>query len=191
MNKKKTKRGQDRRKTSIVLIVILLLLISVGYATLITQLDISGDTKISKNSWNVYISEVNNIKVTGEAEVTEDPVVDSTTTTTSLHYNVTLNKPGDAYQFNFTVKNEGTIDIKLKELPELTGLTDSQKEYIDHLVLETDGSALDLDNAFITAGESKSFMILVSFTDRVTTANLPTEDQTTTLNAKLSFVQKK
>jgi hypothetical protein len=50
-----------------------------------------------------------------------------------MTYTVTLNEPGDFYEFTINVVNDGTIDAVLSSI-NLTELTAAQQKYITHVV---------------------------------------------------------
>ena len=171
------------------LIIVLVACISIGYAALSTQVNVTGTTLIKTNSWNMYVSAVATPTTTGAPTVTKAPSVTSgSTSTTSLSYNVTLNKPGDAYTFNFTVKNGGTINAKLSAVPTLTGLTTAQDVYVNHTITNSDGSAVTAGQT-INAGATKTYTVKVEFDKNITAAQLPTSDQSLTLGVALNYVQ--
>lgn len=189
--KNDNKKGKKNTSKLILIIALLLLLVTVGYATLTTQLNIIGSTTVSKNSWNVYISDVKNISAGGNTVVSEEPTVSGSTDTTKLTYEVELVKPGDTYQFDFVVKNGGTIDIILDKLPVLAGLTTEQDVYINHTITNVDGSAVTVEDSAIDAGETKTYRIKVEYDTNITNDQLPSDDQAITLTATLDYIQNK
>ena len=52
----RNEKKYQRKHREIYLVLLLLLVISVGFSYLTTQLDIIGNTSISKQVWNVYFS---------------------------------------------------------------------------------------------------------------------------------------
>ncbi len=179
------------RERLIILVLVLLLTISVGYATLMTTITINGTTTVRANSWNVYIESVANVLANGSASVTTNPsVVSGDTTTTSLTYNVALNQPGDSYEFEFTVKNAGTMDIILSKLPTLSGLGIDQDTYINHTLTNDDDSAVTVEDSVIPAGGSKTYKVKVEYDTNVESSELPSTNQSLNLSAELEYVQR-
>lgn len=191
MNKEIKRRRNNRSSIVVATVLLLLLIVSVGYAALITRLDINGTTNITKNSWNVYIESVSNIKSSGSTVETTPPVIESGSTfTTILTYDVTLGKPGDYYQFDFTVKNGGSIDIKLSELPILSGLTSAQDVYVNHIITDASNREVTVSDSVIEAGQTKTYRIKVMYDTNITDTDLPTVDQSISLKAQLNYIQK-
>ena len=113
---------KSSNKKFIAIVVVLLLAISIGYAALSTTLSINGTVNIAANSWLIYFT---NVQVkTGSVTATTLPTTSGTSTTT-LTWVVNLQKPGDFYEYNVDVKNDGTIDAMIGSLSN-TSLTTNQ-----------------------------------------------------------------
>ena len=87
------------------LVMLLLLAVSIGYSALTVNLKIQGVTRLSGNTWDVHLENIDNIDSKG-ATVNSEPVINNNI----LTFNVTLAKPGDYYEFTVDVKNDGGID---------------------------------------------------------------------------------
>ncbi len=131
-----------RRKQDIRLLILLalLLIITIGYAALATTLKINGQAHITKNTWNVYWD----VPVVTAGSVT-DTIPTRTNdsnepSNTKLVWSITLDLPGDYYEFTVDAVNEGTIDAMI------TGITNtvspSLPSYIQYSVTYDDGSAI-------------------------------------------------
>lgn len=192
MEKNDVKRNFDRNKRSIIVVVIflLLLLVTVGYATITTQLKINGTTTIRKNSWNVYISKIANISTNGTASITSNPTVTAgSISTTSINYDVTLNQPGDYYEFEFTVTNGGTLDIILSKVPSLSGLSNSQATYVSHTIKNSDETDVTVNNSVIKSGQSKTYKIRVLYKSDIVASDLPSDNQSLSLSVQMDYIQ--
>lgn len=184
-------RRSNKTGFFVCLVVLLLLLFSVGYAALLSEIDINGTTTVLSNSWNVYVSSVDNEAVHGSVVLTASPSIPTgSTSTTSLAYSVSLAKPGDYYTFDFTVKNGGTLDIKLREAPILTGLSGDQDVYINHTIKNTDGTTITTDNSIIEAGGTKTYRIKVEYDSNIDISDLPNSNQSLALKVLLNYIQK-
>ena len=119
------KLHKNSNRKFIVIAIVLLLAISIGYAALSTTLTINGTANIAANSWLVYFT---NVQVkTGSVTATQVPTTSGTSTTT-LTWAVNLQTPGDYYEYNVDVKNDGTIDAMIGSLSN-TSLTTNQAKY--------------------------------------------------------------
>ncbi len=145
------KRKSNNKRLIIVVALILLVAISIGYAALSTELQINGTANIAATSWNVHFE---NVQVTnGSVAVDENtaaPAVEAgNITTTQLNYAVTLEKPGDFYEFTVDVKNGGTINAKIAE-DGITKtmkignneLTEAQAKLVNYTVTYSDGTEI-------------------------------------------------
>jgi len=96
-----------KKKNKYVLLLILLLVVSIGYALISTQLKITGNATVSKQTWDVHFA---NVHVNyGSATATVVPTTDNTTTTV-IPYAVNFTTPGDFYEFFVDIVNDGSID---------------------------------------------------------------------------------
>jgi len=105
-----------KRKNTIMVLLILVLGITIGFAALATTLKINGTASITKQTWSVYW---------GEPTVKEGSVSTTAPTrgadsgdpaNTKLTWNVTLNMPGDFYEFEVDAVNAGTIDAMITDI---------------------------------------------------------------------------
>ena len=106
---------KNKKKRKTLLLVLLLLGISIGFAALSTTLKIIGTTNISKNTWNIYWE---NKSVNQNGVSTTAPGLSAEqgkTANTIATWSVTLNLPGDFYEFTINAVNSGTIDAMLSE----------------------------------------------------------------------------
>ena len=96
------------------LVLVLLLVVSIGYAALASNLKINGTTGVKSATWDVYW---NNVQVTqGSVETTQGNQARITDQAkTQVEYSVTLNEPGDFYEFTVDAVNNGTIDAMIED----------------------------------------------------------------------------
>ena len=132
------KRNKKRDYLSILLLLVVGL--SIGYALLQTTLTINGTSKIKGNTWDIHFA---NLSVTeGSVTIgTGDVAAAIQSSTTDITYTVTLNEPGDFYEFTVDAVNAGSIDgmiesvtSKLNNVP-ITTLP----AYLDYSVAYSDG----------------------------------------------------
>lgn len=196
---------KQKNKKIIVVAIALLLLISIGYAAISTTLTINGTANIAATSWNVHFEDVNVTtgSVTG-ANVTTAPAVEAgSTTTTSLTYNVTLEKPGDFYEFTVDVVNGGTIDAKIAEngiakTMKINGndLTAAQAKLVTYTVAYSDGTAVAAGDTLGKAGtanngDTRTLRVRVQYNTNLTNEELNAvdTDMALTLTFGLNYVQ--
>ena len=104
---------RNKKRNRILFLLILLLGIGIGFAALATTLKINGSAIITKNTWNIYWDNVaNETGVTPEThpQITPD---ENNVPKTLLTWSVTLNEPGDYYEFEVDAVNAGTLDAEI------------------------------------------------------------------------------
>ena len=120
------KRIKPKRKkyndSKLLLLLALLLCIGVGYAALTTTLSINGTTNVATNSWNIHFA---NLQVK-DGSVTGNPDATLSGNSMSITYGGELAQPGDYYEFNVDVVNEGSLPGKVS----IVNLTGNNTEYL-------------------------------------------------------------
>ena len=136
-----------KQKNKIYLYLLVILGLTVGFALLSTTLNINGTAGIKKNTWDIHWDE-ESIQVTENSVQAETPIV--TEEGQKVSYAVTLELPGDFYEFTIDAVNAGTVDgmvnidglnptIKNKTTGEITTLP----SYIKYSVTYADGSPIE------------------------------------------------
>lgn len=188
MDDKKQEIIDIKRKKyrGIILLVVLLLAITVGFALLSATFNINGETRINDSVWDVHFDNL----VTKTGSVTPDTAAYITDDELNINYAITLDKPGDYYEFTVDVVNEGTIDAKLQALPTVEGVTPAQDAYVNYTFTHTDGSEI-LVGEEIKVGESENFTVRVEFDSSITDdSQLPKTDQSMDLDVTMVYIQK-
>ena len=105
--------SNDKFKNAILIVLAVCLIgITVAYATLSQNLDISGVAKVGKTSWNIHFIKVLTPKAEGYAEGGKATLnSDSTVLTVSEGI---LKVPGDTITYVFDVINEGDLDAEVE-----------------------------------------------------------------------------
>ena len=96
-----------KKRNKIYLYLLVILGLTVGFALLSTTLNINGTAGIKKNTWDIHWDK-NSIQVTENSVQAETPTV--TEDGQKVSYEVTLELPGDFYEFTIDAVNAGTID---------------------------------------------------------------------------------
>ncbi|NMA50325.1 MAG: hypothetical protein GX951_00540 [Mollicutes bacterium] len=107
---------------------VIIIVMSVGFATLTSQLNINGNVAVKSSNYNVYLDDTS-YQIAAGSQPIEPPTILGTTIT----YNATLNQPGEFIEFSINVLNQGTMDTYLKAIT-LGGITDSYKDYISYVI---------------------------------------------------------
>jgi hypothetical protein len=108
----------NRRKNKKITYLLLLLLgLSIGFAALATTLKINGTANIGKNTWDVYWDRIaNQSGVTPDENYPKITADENNVPKSLLTWSVTLDKPGDFYEFTVDAVNAGTIDAEITEI---------------------------------------------------------------------------
>ena len=179
---RKLKKNVNQKLIAIA--VLLLLAISVGYAALSTTLTINGTANIASNSWLIYFT---NVQVTsGSVTATTAPTTSGTSTTT-LTWVVSLNKPGDFYEYYVDVKNDGTIDAMIGSLSN-TSLTTNQAKYLNYGVTYDDGATIEQYDK-LDAGDTVTLKVRVEYKTDLNPEDLPSEPAEITFEYTSNYVQ--
>ena len=174
-----------KRRTIITILVILLLSISMGYAALSTTLSINGSSRINNATWNVFWS---NVQVKSGSVSASTPTIDSSKTTVT--YDVTLNNPGDFYEFTVDANNTGSIDAMIDTVTsKLNGsVITTLPSYLDYYV-SYDNRARIYPKQYLKSNTTEKIRIRVEFRKDITASDLPTSPQTLSFSFSINYVQ--
>jgi len=130
---------KSRSRKLIGVLILSIFLIGIGYAFLSSTLTINGIGAFSKNSWLIYFDEIR--PAAGSVETASQPAIITNPEKTNIQFDVDLNTPGDFYEFDVYIKNDGTIDAMIDEviMPELT---EEQKKYMKFSYTYVDGTRI-------------------------------------------------
>ena len=105
--------SNDKFKNTILIVLAVCLIgITVAYATLSQNLDISGVANVDKTSWNIHFTNVLTPKVEGQATGGK-AVLNSGSTVLTISEG-TLSAPGDKIVYTFDVINEGDLPAEVE-----------------------------------------------------------------------------
>ena len=183
-----------RKKNSFVLLLLVLLLgIGLGYALLTQTLNIIGSTTIANSTWDIHFDNVQVTEGSVSLEEGDSAASIDQNNNTIVNYAVTLNLPGDYYEFTVDVVNAGTIDGMVGEVisnynnvPIST--TNPLPDYLIYSVTYEDGVEIE-ENHLLEAGDTDTYRVRVEFDSAVTGDNLPSDTQTLNLSFGVEYVQ--
>ncbi len=167
----------------LVLISGLVLFVGVGYAILTSNLNIFGTTTINKVSWDIHFD---NLRVTdGSVTATNPAEIDANKTT--VNFGVSLNTPGDFYEFSVDEVNKGTIDAMVSSIVK-TGVTEEQAKYLDYTVMYSSGAIVS-EKQLLAADKKEGIKVRVEFKKDITASDLPTTEIILNLSFSINYVQ--
>lgn len=172
------------RTIAIMAIIFSILGLVVGYSALNQTLIITNKTTVKGATWSVHFdtSSLSEPILVGEAK----KITDATITATNISIDVSLTKPNDSVTYTFDVKNDGTIDAKLNEVPSLTGITEATAQNVTFSLTYEDGTTIAKDDT-LNASQSRTLKLIVSMNDVETVSS---EDVILNLSATMFYVQK-
>lgn len=180
-----------KKKNKYVLLLILLLVVSIGYALISTQLKITGNATVSKQTWDVHFA---NVHVNSEsATATVVPTTDNTTTTV-IPYTVSFTKPGDFYEFTVDIVNGGTINAMFDLLTNDAYSSDGTTKidmpvYLSSTLTYYDDTQINRYDG-IKAGKYRTVKVRVQYRTDIEKEDLPSDsDQTITLKLSATYKQ--
>lgn len=183
---KNSKKSNKRNNKGLVLLLLLILGISIGYAALTANLNINGTSTIGKASWDVHFENLQknegNVTATTEAAIDENKM--------TIDYTVDLAEPGDFYEFTVDVKNGGTLDAKLSDLPTMTGVSTEQDVYVNYTATYADGTPVKAGDV-LAKKESKTIKVRVEYDRTITADQLPEAEQSLALAYSMNYIQAK
>ena len=177
-----------KKNSMALLLLIMLIALGIGYAILTSNLSINGITGINNARWSVYFDnvQVNNGSVN---TVTQAPTIDSSKT--NINYSVTLNTPGDYYEFTVDVVNDGTIDAMIDTVTStINGLSPGELPiYLKYSVTYIDG--IDIAPKHILSSDDiETYKVRVEYNNDLDASQLPSESSTLNISLGVNYIQK-
>lgn len=176
---------KGKKLVGIIVLILLVVTVTVGYSLLSENLNINGTSKINVASWDIHFEGIT--PTTGSVTPTTAPTIDANG---DINFAVTLNNPGEFYEFTVNVVNGGTVNAKMSSLPELTGVSTDQDVYTNFTFTHTDGTAVTtLADEALNANATKTYKVRVEFDRNIESSQLPTANQTMNLKVALNYEQ--
>ena len=177
--------NKNKRKLNYMILIIMILVVSIGYAILSSNLNIVGSSQISAPTWDIHWE---NVQVSSGSVTASTPAIDTAKTTVS--YSVTLNLPGDYFEFTVDAKNAGTIDGMISAVSSKLNGTEitTIPNYLEYSVTYSDGIAIQ-NNHLLEAGKSETYKVRVGYKKDISATDLPSTEQTLNLSFSVTYVQ--
>ena len=170
----------------IIALIVSILFMSIGFAAYSRALNINGAATFKGNKWNVHFDTDSYVESTGSVKG-KNVSVDNTL----LSFEATLQEPGDFYEFDIDVVNDGTFDANLSSIT-LGGIGGTQTNYVSY-VLTYDGTPYSATTSglsnLLAANGTKKAHVKVSYLEPENTELLPEDDVVLNLTATLSYTQ--
>ena len=173
--------SNDKFKNTILIVLAVCLIgITVAYATLSQNLDISGVAKVGKTSWNIHFTKVLTPKAEGYAEG-GNATLNSDSTVLTVSEGI-LKVPGDTITYVFDVINEGDLDAEVETV--LTTIDSCKASdntadvtmYCDKIkydLVYQDTKEAVKKNDKLLKGESKTLNLIITYDKNKELTSLP------------------
>ena len=166
------------------ILLLILLSIGIGYAYLTSNLSITGSTKVSGNTWDIHFA---NLVVNGNSVTATTPATIDSTNNTSINYAITLDKPGDFYEFTVDIVNAGSIPGKIN-LVTINGITSEVEDIIDYSITYSNNKLVQV-NDILNANSSKNIKVRIYFIEDITPEDLLDTEANLNLTLSITYNQ--
>ena len=183
---------KTRRDIMILLILIFIVSITIGYALLSSNLNLTGTSTINNPTWDVHW---NNVQIkSGSVEGTKVTTAANITNPTTVEFAVKLDSPGEYYEFTVDAVNSGTIDAMIGTISNkvyaANGTTEKELgSYLEYTISYDDNVAL-AQNQILAAGTSETYKVLLKFKDNINPNQLPSSLDQYVFKFTVDYVQK-
>ena len=177
-------RNERTRNIILIVLAVCLIGITVAYATLSQNLNISGVANVDKTSWNIHFTNVLTPKVEGQATGGK-AVLNSGSTVITISEG-TLSAPGDKIVYTFDVINEGDLPAEVETT--LTQMESCKAENGSDVSIFCNKIGLDLVYADtkekvqksdrLLSGETKTLNLIITYDKDKLLTSLPTSPMT-------------
>ncbi len=184
----------NNKKTIYGIIFILICLVGIGYAALVSNITITGTAAIKSATFDVHFENITltngsvEINITaGDSAATIEP-----TNRTRIDYSVTLEEPGDFYEFTVDVVNAGSMDAMVNTITSKMNnvvINNNLPNYLEYNVTYEDGVAIE-PNHELNATQVETYKVRVAYRTDIDPSDLPTTASTLNFSFSVNYIQK-
>ena len=166
------------------LLIVLVLVLGIGYAYINSDLNINGTAQVNSANWDVHWA---NIAVTTGSVSASTPTISNQTT---VNYSVTLNIPGDYYEFTVDAVNGGSIDAMIDTIDsKLNGATiTTLPAYLKYSVTYADGGTLQ-PNHQLLHNTTEKYKVRIEYNADIELNQIPASNQSLSLQFTVTYRQ--
>ena len=163
--------------------LLVLLLIGIGYAYLTSNLSITGATSVSSNTWDIHFA---NLSINENSVAATTPAsIDGNNT--SISYAITLDKPGDFYEFTVDIVNTGTLP-GIIDLASISGIPTNYENIIEYSIKYENGNPVSIGD-ILNSNSSKQIVVKTSYKKDISNSELITSNLDLNLTLNMTYVQ--
>ena len=183
---------EKKKNVQLIVIAVLafaVLFMSVGFASYAQRLDINGTVNVSAAKWSVHYVTTSYAETTGSVVASAHNL-----TNTDATFTVSLAKPGDFYEFNANIINDGTFDANLDAIT----INATSHPCLRHTVTYN-GTTYTATNSSITgvtlpkqSGSTPgrhTVKVTVEYIEPADVSQLPSSDQAFTAEVHFDYTQ--
>ena len=142
----------------------LICIMAIAFAAFSTTLNINGTSSIESN-WKVVFTNIQELSKTNGVTINNTPTASGTTAT----FDVSLESPGDAIEYQITVENQGTLDAIIEDINASETGSDAIKFEISNIRI----------GDILLKQESTTFKIKISYDNSITSQPEKTNNKLT------------
>lgn len=184
---------EKQKNTQFAVIAVLsltIMIMTIGFAAYASTLNITGTVNVNPANWSVHFVTNSYTETTGSVAASAH-----TLSETAATYTVTLDKPGDFYEFTANVINDGSFNADLSSLT-MTALTTDQQKYLTYVVTyngtdysATNSSISGVTLPFTSGSNTHPVKVRVTYVQPENSTDLPQQAVQLTLSAVLNYTQ--
>ena len=181
--------NNKKKKMSLMIVLLLITFLEIGYAAIVSNLEIKGYSQIKSSSFDVHFE--NMIIKSGSVEAITNATIESTNRT-RIDYSVIFEKPGDFYEFTVDVVNDGSLDAMVETVTSKmnnTIIDNNLPNYLEYNVTYEDGIAI-ANNHMLNAGKIETYKVRVAYSTNINPDDLPTTASTLNFSFGVNYIQK-
>ena len=184
----------NNKKTIYGIIFILTCLVGIGYATLVSNITIAGTAAIKSATFDVHFENITVTNGSVEINTTAGDVnaIIEPTNRTRIDYSVTLEEPGDFYEFTVKVVNAGSMDAMIDTVTSKMNnvvINNNLPDYLEYNVTYVDGIEIE-PNHELNASQVETYRVRVAYSQNINPSDLPTTSNTLNFNFSVNYIQK-
>ena len=184
----------NNKKIVYLIIFALICLVAIGYAALVSNITITGTAAIKSSTFDVHFE---NVSVTSGSVAINTTAGDSAATIeptnrTRVDYSVTLEKPGDFYEFTVKVVNGGGMDAMINTVTSKMNnvvINNNLPNYLEYNVTYDDDIAI-ANNHMLNSGDVETYKVRVAYRTDINPSDLPTTPSTLNFSFSVNYIQK-
>lgn len=173
-----------KRPNYLFIIIVTFISISVAYAALTKNINLNGATKVDKTTWDVHLDNIRVIE--NSIEPITAPTIESDGV--SVDFSVNLKAPGEHYEFDIDIINNGTIDAMIGGIYSNFSKYNQYGKYLDFKLTYQNGNEVK-ERDLVKKNSTVKLKVKVEFKKDVTVENLPTTDLNSDFYFNVYFIQ--